>query len=114
MVADIAFQPPVGLAPVVGFQPPIAVAPAIGFQAPVGAHPDVAMSRGGGFQAAIGLSTPLVGYNSLLRLESFSLLERSSSSLAALRLKMSEQFRAETSETWLPSREQFKTPGLAR
>ena len=114
MSPDVAFQPPVGLAPVVGFQPPVALAPVVGFQPPVAAQPDVGLTRAGSFQMSLGLSTPMIDYNSPQRLESFSLLERSSSSLAALRLKMSEQFRAATSETWRPSRDTFKTPELAR
>ena len=114
MSTDLTFQPPVGLAPVVGFQPPVALAPVVGFQPPVARTPDVALTRSGSFQLALGLSTPMVDYNSPQRLESFSLLERSRSTLAALRLKMSEQFRATSSETWRPSRDTFKTPGLAR
>lgn len=85
MIADISFQPPVGLAPVVGFQAPVAVAPSLGFQ------------------ASLGLSTPLREYDAKRR-ESISLLNTSGESLDALRLRMSEQFRATTSETWRPSR----------
>lgn len=85
MIADLTFQPPVGLAPVVGFQAPIAVAPSLGFQ------------------AALGLSTPLREYDARRR-ESVSLLNTSGESLDALRLRLSEQFRATTSETWRPSR----------
>lgn len=103
MIADLSFQPPVGLAPVVGFQAPVAVAPALGFQPPVGAQPDVSLTRAGRFQAALGLSTPLREYDSLRR-ESVSLLNTSGESLDALRLRLSEQFRATTSETWRPSR----------
>lgn len=114
MSTDLTFQPPVGLAPVVGFQPPVALAPVVGFQPPVAAAPDLGLTRAGSFQMPLGLSTPMADYNSLQRLESFSLLERSNSSLEALRLKMSEQFRATSSETWRPSRDTFKTPGLAR
>ena len=117
---DLIFQPPVGLAPVVGFQAPVAVAPALGFQPPVGARPDVGLSRSGGFQAALGLSTPLSEYEPGLR-ESISLLNNSGESLAALRQRMSETvrpssdtFRATTSETWRPSRDTFKTPDMAR
>ena len=100
MIADISFQPPVGLAQVVGFQAPISVAPSLGFQ------------------ASLGLSTPLREYDAKRR-ESFSLLERSGSSLAALRLKMSERFRgnsetfrASASETWRPSSYTYKTPDI--
>lgn len=112
MSADLSFQPPIGLAPVVGFQAPVAVAPSLGFQPPVAVQPDLGLTRAGSFQASLGLSTPMVDYNSLQRLESFSLLERSSSSLEALRIKMSEQFRAVSSETWRPSRYVFKTPDI--
>lgn len=114
MTTDLTFQPPVGIAPVVGFQPPVALAPVVGFQPPVAVQPDLGFTRAGSFQMSLGLSTPMVDYNSPQRLESFSLLERSSSSLAAIRLKMSEQFRATSSETWRPSRDTFNTPGLAR
>ena len=120
MISDLTFQPPIGIAPVVGFQAPVAVAPALGFQPPIGARPDVGLSRSGGFQAAIGLSTPLREYELGLR-ESLSLLNSSSESLAALRQRMSETvrpssdtFRATTSETWRPSRYTFKTPDMAR
>lgn len=91
MIADISFQPPVGLVPVVRFQPPVAVAPAL------------ELTRSGQFQAELGLSTPLIEYNRKRR-ESLSLLNNSSESLDALRLRMSETFRATTSETWRPSR----------
>ena len=114
MTADVTFQPPVGLAPVVGFQAPVTLGPMLGFQPPVASQPDLALTRPGSFQASIGLSTPMVGYNSLHRRESFSLLNRSVESLDALRLRMSEQFRATTSETWRPSRDTFKTPDMAR
>lgn len=119
MIADLSFQPPVGLAPVVGFQAPVAVAPALGFQPPVARKPDVGLTRAGSFQMSLGLSTPMIDYNSPQRLESFSLLERSGSSLAALRLKMSERFRgnsetfrASASETWRPSSYTYKTPDI--
>ena len=115
MTADVTFQPPVGLAPVVGFQAPVTLGPVLGFQPPVAVQPDVALTRAGSFQMALGLSTPMVDYNSPSRMsESFSLLERSSSSLDALRLKMSEQFHATASETWRPSRNTLKTPEMAR
>ena len=114
MIADLTFQPPVGLAPVVGFQAPVAVAPSPGFQAPVAVAPSL------GFQAALGLSTPLREYNARRR-ESLSLLNSSAESLDALRQRMSETwrpssdiFRATTSETWRPSRELLKTPDMAR
>lgn len=113
MIADLSFQPPVGLAPVIGFQAPVAIAPSLGFQPPVGAQPDVGLMRAGRFQTAIGLSTPLREYDPLHR-ESLSLLNSSGESLDALRLRMSEQFRATTSETWRPSRYTFKTPDMAR
>lgn len=92
MIADISFQPPVGLAQIVGFQAPISVAPSLGFQ------------------SSLGLSTPLREYYAKRR-ESFSLLDSNGSSLDALRLKMSERvrvtsdnFRATNSETWRMSR----------
>lgn len=113
MIADLSFQPPVGLAPVIGFQAPVAIAPSLGFQPPVGAQPDVGLMRAGRFQTAIGLSTPLREYDPLHR-ESLSLLNSSGESLDALRLRMSEQFRATTSETWSPSRALLKTPNMAR
>ena len=114
MTADVTFQPPVGLAPVVGFQAPVTLGPVLGFQPPVASQPDLALTRPGSFQSSLGLSTPMVDYNSLSRLESFSLLNRSVESIGALRLRMSEQFRATTSETWRPSRDTFKTPDMAR
>lgn len=114
MIADLSFQPPVGLAPVIGFQAPVAIAPSLGFQPPVASQPDLALTRPGSFQSSLGLSTPMVDYNSLSRLESFSLLNRSVESLDALRLRMSEQFRATSTETWRPSRDTFKTPDMAR
>ena len=114
MISDLTFQPPIGIAPVVGFQAPVAVAPALGFQPPVGLAPVV------GFQTALGLSTPLREYDPLHR-ESISLLNSSAESLDALRQRMSETvrpssdtFRATTSETWRPSRYTFKTPDMAR
>lgn len=96
MIADLSFQPPVGLAPVIGFQAPVAIAPSLGFQPPVGAQPDVGLMRAGRFRTAIGLATPLREYDPLHR-ESLSLLNSSGESLDALRLRMSEQFRATTS-----------------
>ena len=104
MTADVTFQPPVGLAPVVGFQAPVTLGPVLGFQPPVASQPDLVLTRPGSFQASLGLSTPMVDYNSLQRRESFSLLNRSVESLDALRLRMSERFRATASETWRPSR----------
>ncbi len=108
MISDLTFQPPIGIAPVVGFQAPVAVAPALGFQPPIST------------QAELGLSTPLLEYDRKLR-ESLSLLNNSGESLAALRQRMSETvrpssdtFRATTSETWRPSRDTFKTPDMAR
>ena len=115
MTDDVTFQPPVGFSAGVSFAPPVSISPAIGFQPPVAATPDVALTHSGSFQASLGLSTPLYDYNSPSRMsESFSLLERSNSSLAALRLKMSEQFHSGTSETWRPSSDPFRTPGLVR
>ena len=115
MAADVTFQPPVGFSAGVSFAPPVSISPAIGFQPPVAATPDVALTHSGSFQASLGLSTPLYDYNSPSRMsESFSLLERSGSSLAALRLKMSEQYHATASETWRPSSYTFKTPDMAR
>ena len=114
MTADITFQPPVGLAPVVGFQAPVTLGPVLGFQPPVASQPDLALTRPGSFQSSLGLSTPMVDYNSLSRLESFSLLNRSVESLGALRLRMSEQFRATSTEKWRPSTADLKTPDMAR
>lgn len=113
MTADITFQPPVGLAPVVGFQPPVRVAPSVGFQAPVAVAPDLGVTRSGRFQTTLGLSTQTIDFNSLQRLESVSLLNRSVESLDALRLRMSEQFCATASETWRPSSDPLRSPGLA-
>ena len=113
MTADVTFQPPVGFAPVVGFQAPVTLGPVLGFQPPVASQPDLALTRPGRFQASLGLSTPMVGYNSLQRRESFSLLNRSAESLDALHLRISETFRATASETWKPSSDPFRSPGLA-
>lgn len=113
MTADITFQPPIGIAPVVGFQAPVTLGPMLGFQPPVAVQPDVALTRAGSFQMALGLSTPMVDYNSLQRRESFSLLNRSVESLDALRLRMSEQFRATITEKWRPSTADLKTPDMA-
>ena len=108
MMDGVTFQPPIGLAPVVGFRAPIGVAPSLGFQPPIST------------QAALGLSTPLREYDARRR-ESLSLLNNSGESLSALRQRMSETvrpssdtFRATTSETWRPSRDTFKTPEMAR
>ena len=107
MMDGVTFQPPIGLAPVVGFQSTIGVAPSLGFQPPIST------------QAALGLSTPLLEYDSKRR-ESLSLLNNSGESLSALRLRMSETvrpssdtFRATTSETWRPSTADLKTPDMA-
>ena len=114
MTSDITFQPPVGLAPVVGFQAPVTLGPVLGFQPHVASQPDIALTRPGIFQASLGLSTPMVGYNSLQRRESFSLSNRSGESLDALRLRMSERFRATSTEKWRPSTADLKTPDMAR
>ena len=105
---SISFQPPVGIAPIVGFTAPIGISAAVGFQPPIST------------QAALGLSTPLLEYDRKRR-ESLSLLNNSGESLSALRQRMSETvrpssdtFRATTSETWRPSRDTFKTPDMAR
>ena len=105
---SLSFQPPVGIAPIVGFTAPIGISAAVGFQPPIST------------QAALGLSTPLLEYDRKRR-ESLSLLNNSGESLSALRQRMSETvrpssdtFRSITSETWRPSSYTFKTPDMAR